>query len=145
MRNSWSRLCREGHVERSSRDGSFREGEPAAFVLHPFGGFGHRCFVESATDDVEITDRHRGVYGGAFQAYLGDRIRQVYNNSLRANVRSRFFVLGAEQFAQLMRDWFPMALHLLEGCSWNPEHATGTRTARAPLALAPSRPVSPTS
>ena len=52
---------------------------------------------------------------GAFQAYLGDRIRQVYNNSLRANVRSRFFVLGAEQFAQLMREWFPMALHLLEG------------------------------
>jgi signal transduction histidine kinase len=68
------------------------------------------------TDDVEInrTD-DRGVYAGAFQAYLGDRIRQVYNNSLRANVRSRFFVLGAESFAQLMREWFPMALHLLEG------------------------------
>jgi signal transduction histidine kinase len=73
-------------------------------------------FRRVGTDDVEInrTDA-RGVYAGAFQAYLGDRIRQLYNNSLRANVRSRFFVLGAEQFAQLMRDWFPMALHLLEG------------------------------
>jgi signal transduction histidine kinase len=73
-------------------------------------------FRRVGTDDVEITRTdNRGVYGGAFQAYLGDRIRQVYNNSLRANVRSRFFVLAAEDFAQLMREWFPMALHLLEG------------------------------
>ena len=40
-----------------------------------------------------------GVYAGAFFAYLGDRVPQVYNNSLRAVERSRFFVLDAAKFA----------------------------------------------
>ena len=55
------------------------------------------------------------MYAGAFYAYLGDRVPQVYNNSLRATEPSRFFVLDAAKFAQLMTDWFPMAVHLLEG------------------------------
>jgi signal transduction histidine kinase len=109
------RLCREGHVEEVEPGWVLREGEPATSFYVLLDG-SVALFRRVGTDDVEInrTDA-RGVYAGAFQAYLGDRIRQVYNNSLRANVRSRFFVLGAEQFAQLMRDWFPMALHLLEG------------------------------
>jgi signal transduction histidine kinase len=109
------RLCREGHIEAVEPGWVLREGEPATSFYVLLDG-SVTLFRRVGTDDVEInrTDA-RGVYGGAFQAYLGDRIRQVYNNSLRANVRSRFFVLGAEQFAQLMRDWFPMALHLLEG------------------------------
>jgi signal transduction histidine kinase len=109
------RLCREGHIEAVEPGWVLREGEPAtSFYVLLEGSVA--LFRRVGTDDVEInrTDA-RGVYAGAFQAYLGDRIRQLYNNSLRANVRSRFFVLGAEQFAQLMRDWFPMALHLLEG------------------------------
>ncbi len=48
-------------------------------------------------------------------AYLGDRVPQVYNNSLRVTEPSRFFVLDASVFAELMHDWFPMAVHLLEG------------------------------
>jgi len=109
------RLCREGHVEEAEPGWVLREGEPATSFYVLLDG-SVTLFRRVGTDDVEInrTD-DRGVYAGAFQAYLGDRIRQVYNNSLRANVRSRFFVLGAEQFAQLMREWFPMALHLLEG------------------------------
>jgi signal transduction histidine kinase len=109
------RLCREGHVEEIEPGWVLREGEPAtSFYVLLEGSVA--LFRLVGTDDVEInrTD-DRGVYAGAFQAYLGDRIRQVYNNSLRANVRSRFFVLGADNFAQLMREWFPMALHLLEG------------------------------
>jgi signal transduction histidine kinase len=110
-----SRLCREGHVEEVEPGWVLREGEPAKWFYVLLEG-SVALFRLVGTDDVEInrTD-DRGVYAGAFQAYLGDRIRQVYNNSLRANVRSRFFVLGAESFAQLMREWFPMALHLLEG------------------------------
>lgn len=49
------------------------------------------------------------------QAYLGDRVPQVYNNSLRVTEPTRFFVLPADTFADIMRDWFPMAVHLLEG------------------------------
>jgi len=110
-----ARLCREGHIETVEPGWVLREGEPALWFYVLLEG-SVALFRRVGTDDVEInrTDE-RGVYAGAFQAYLGDRIRQVYNNSLRANVRSRFFVLGADDFAQLMREWFPMALHLLEG------------------------------
>jgi signal transduction histidine kinase len=109
------RLCREGHVEVVEPGWVLREGEPAASFYVLLDG-SVALFRRVGADDVEINrSDERGVYAGAFQAYLGDRIRQVYNNSLRANVRSRFFVLGADQFAQLMREWFPMALHLLEG------------------------------
>ena len=48
-------------------------------------------------------------------AYLGDRVPQVYQNSMRVTEPSRFYVLGAECFAQIMNEWFPMAVHLLEG------------------------------
>ena len=63
------------------------------------------------------------MYGGAFFAYLGDRVPQVYNNTLRAIEPSRFFVLEAAKFAQLMNDWFPMAVHLLEGLFFGTKNA----------------------
>jgi signal transduction histidine kinase len=49
------------------------------------------------------------------QAYLGDRVRQVYRNSMRVTEPTRFFVLPADVFADVMREWFPMAVHLLDG------------------------------
>jgi signal transduction histidine kinase len=55
------------------------------------------------------------VYSGAWLAYMGDRVPQVYNASMRVAEPSRFFVLAASTFAELMNDWFPMAVHLLEG------------------------------
>src|SRR5208282_3694305 len=57
---------------------------------------------------------NRGTYSGAFNAYL-DGVAQVYNNSVRVSEPSRFFVLDARDFARLMKDWFPMPVHLLEG------------------------------
>ncbi|WP_405997111.1 ATP-binding protein [Streptomyces sp. NBC_00829] len=67
-------------------------------------------------DDIELTRTdHKGVYAGATQAYLGDRVDQVYPNTLRAITDAEFFVLPAEEFAHAVRTWFPMALHLLEG------------------------------
>jgi signal transduction histidine kinase len=108
-------LCREGHVEVIDAGWVLREGEPAeSFYILLDGAVALYRLVGEDEVEVNRTDG-RGVYAGAFQAYLGDRIRQVYNNSLRATVRSRFFVLGADQFAYLMREWFPMPLHLLEG------------------------------
>ena len=68
------------------------------------------------SDNVEVSRTSmRGVYAGAFMAYLGDRVPQTYNNSLRATERSRFYVLGADCFSQIMNEWFPMPVHLLEG------------------------------
>ncbi|MCU1659597.1 MAG: putative two-component sensor histidine kinase [Pseudonocardiales bacterium] len=108
-------LCREGRVVVVEPGWVYREGEPATcfYVLLEGSLILTRRVGD---DDVEFTRTdQRGVYAGAFQAYLGDRIREAYNNSLRVTEPSRFFLLDADKFAQLMHDWFPMALHLLEG------------------------------
>jgi len=66
-------------------------------------------------DDVETTrTTQRGVYAGAMQAYV-DEADQTYTTSMRAVVPSTFLVLPASTFATMMREWFPIALHLLEG------------------------------
>jgi signal transduction histidine kinase len=108
-------LCREGRVVVAEPGIVYAEGEPAAAFYVLLSGevtLSRRV----GADDVETTrSSSPGVYAGAFFAYLGDRVPQVYNNSMRAIERSRFFVLEAPKFAQLMADWFPMAKHLLEG------------------------------
>ena len=82
-------------------------------------------------DDIEVgRTSTRGVYTGAFMAYLGDGVPQVYNNSVRVTEPSRFFVLDASVFAELMHEWFPMAVHLLEGLFFgnkNAQQAIGQR------------------
>ncbi|MDT4983867.1 MAG: hypothetical protein QOF95_1357, partial [Pseudonocardiales bacterium] len=116
-------LCREGSVEQIEPGWLYREGEPARcfYVLLDGGLVLSRRVGE---DDVEVgRTEQRGVYGGAFQAYLGDRIQQIYNNSMRVTEPSRFFVLDADKFADLMRDWFPMAQHLLEGLFFGTQSA----------------------
>jgi signal transduction histidine kinase len=108
-------LCREGRVLAADTGIVYAEGEPAASLYVLLKG----TVVLSRRvggDDIEVNrTSDRGVYGGAFFAYLGDRVPQVYNNSMRAAEPSRFFVLDAGKFARLMTDWFPMAVHLLEG------------------------------
>ena len=93
----------------------FAEGDPASCLYVLIDG----AVVTSRRvggDDVEVgRTSQRGVYSGAYTAYLGDRVPQVYQNSMRVTEPSRFFVLGAECFAQIMGEWFPMAVHLLEG------------------------------
>jgi signal transduction histidine kinase len=108
-------LCKKGHVERIEPGPVYLEGEPALcfyVLLEGTTVMSRRVGV----DDVDVTrTSERGVYAGAFNSYLGDRVPQVYNNTLRVTVPSRFFVLDSVVFAQLMREWFPMAVHLLEG------------------------------
>src|ERR1700731_101600 len=108
-------LCGQGHVEEVEPGPLYAEGQPAEKLYVLLQG----TLVMSrrvGVDDVETGRTSSvGVYAGAFMAYLGDRVPQVYNNSVRITEPSRFFVLGADKFAQLMNDWFPMAVHLLEG------------------------------
>ncbi|MCP3770183.1 ATP-binding protein [Streptomyces sp. MAR25Y5] len=119
------RLCREGRIERFDPGPVYTEGEPATCFYVMLEG----TVVLSRRvggDDVEVVrSSQRGVYSGAMQAYLGDRLRQVYNNSMRVTEPTRFFVLPAETFADIMREWFPMAVHLLEGLFF------GTKSAQA--------------
>jgi signal transduction histidine kinase len=108
-------LCENGRIEELEPGFAYREGDPATcfYVLVEGALVMSRRVGE---DDVEVVrTSNRGVYAGAFQAYLGDRIRQTYTNSMRITEPSRFFVLDADKFTWLMHEWFPMAQHLLEG------------------------------
>jgi signal transduction histidine kinase len=123
-------LCREGHVELIPAGPVFTEGDPATCFYVLLEG----TLVMSrrvGADDVEVTrSSNPGVYGGAFRAYIPDPTQHVYSNSIRVTVPSRFFVLDAEKFSQLMREWFPMAVHLLEGLFFgmqNTQQAVGQR------------------
>ncbi|MEU9365897.1 ATP-binding protein [Streptomyces avermitilis] len=110
------RLCREGRVEEFGPGPVYTEGEPATCFYVLLEGT-VVLYRRVGADDVEITrSSQRGAYSGAFQAYLGDRAKAAsYNGSMRVTEPSRFFVLPADTFAAVMRDWFPMAVHLLEG------------------------------
>lgn len=124
------RLCAEGRVERFEAGPVYAEGDPATCFYVMIEG----TVVLSRRvggDDVEVSrTSQRGVYSGAMQAYLGDRVPQTYTNSMRVTEPTRFFVLPAQSFADVMREWFPMAAHLLEGLffgSKNTQRAIGQR------------------
>jgi signal transduction histidine kinase len=110
-----ARLCQEGHVETFAAGPVFAEGDPASCLYVLIEG----TVVTTRRvggDDIEVArTSQRGVYSGAYTAYLGDRVPQIYQNSMRVTEPSRFYVLGAECFEQIMAEWFPMAVHLLEG------------------------------
>jgi signal transduction histidine kinase len=108
-------LCERGGVELWEPGMVFREGDPATcfFVLLD----GEVALLRRVGgEDVEThRTEQRGAYSGAWQAYLGERVAQRYPSSMRATKPSRFYVLSADDFANAIRDWFPMAVHLLEG------------------------------
>jgi signal transduction histidine kinase len=123
-------LCERGHVELVETGPVYAEGAAATCFYVLLEG----TVVMSrrvGADDLEVGRTSvRGVYSGAFTAYLGDRVPQTYQNSLRTAEPSRFFVLDADVFAELMREWFPMAVHLLEGLFFgnkNAQQAIGQR------------------
>jgi signal transduction histidine kinase len=108
-------LCRRGRVEEFTAGPVYAEGDPADRFYVLLGG----TVVLSrrvGDDDVEVSRTSTpGAYAGAWQAYLGDRFPQLYTNSMRVTEASRFFVIDASVFAELVNEWFPMAVHLLEG------------------------------
>jgi signal transduction histidine kinase len=123
-------LCLNGHVEELEPGFVFQEGAPARSFYVLLDGeivLSRRVGV----DDVEVNRTSaRGAYAGAFMAYVGDRIPQTYNNSLRVTEPARLYVLDASKFAELMNEWFPMAVHLLEGLFFgvqNTQQAVGQR------------------
>ncbi|MGW3245350.1 ATP-binding protein [Streptomyces sp. NPDC001070] len=109
-------LSEQGRVERVAAGAPvYSEGEPATcfyILLHGTVSLARRVHGDQV--EVNRTDM-RGVYAGATQAYLGDRVDQTYPNSLGAVTDCEFFVIPADEFAGAMHRWFPMAVHLLEG------------------------------
>jgi signal transduction histidine kinase len=126
-------LCERGRVELFDAGPVFAEGDPATcFYVLVEGKIAMSRRI--GEDDVEVnrTD-HRGVYFGAWSAYLGERAPKGYPSSVRAVVPSRFFVLDATDFTSLMEQWFPMALHLLEGLFFGNQRTQNTVAQRERL------------
>ncbi|MEU6355120.1 ATP-binding protein [Streptomyces sp. NPDC047072] len=109
------KLCNEGRIELFDPGPVFTEGDPAASFYVMIEG----TVVMSrrvGSDDIEVSRTSQpGVYAGALRAYVRDGKPQRYINSMRVSEPTRFFVLPAEAFANFMHEWFPMAIHLLEG------------------------------
>jgi signal transduction histidine kinase len=108
-------LCERGRVELHDAGYVLREGEPATCLYVLIEGT-IALSRKVGDDEVETTRTdQRGVYAGAWAAFLDPSASKNYNASMRAITPARFFTLSAGDFTILMQQWFPMALHLLEG------------------------------
>jgi signal transduction histidine kinase len=110
-------LARQGSV-RDFPAGStvFAEGDPAeSFFVLLSGTLALSRRIER--DDVETTRTdQRGVYMGGTRAYFREEAESGrYLASMRAITDCSFFVLPAADFGTMVREWFPMAMHLIEG------------------------------
>jgi signal transduction histidine kinase len=110
-------LAAVGRIEHGAAgERVYGEGDPATQFFVVLEGTVALSRRVRGGDDVEISRSGvRGVYGGAFLAYLRDGTSQTYRNSMRAVTDVRLFVLTADEFGHLVREWFPMAIYLLEG------------------------------
>ncbi|MDQ7907807.1 ATP-binding protein [Phytohabitans sp. ZYX-F-186] len=105
-------------VEYEATTRVYSEGEPATcFVVLLEGAVTLTRNVHGQEIEVSRTDQ-LGVYGGAIQAYLGDQVDQKYPNSMVAITPVKALELPADQFGPILRRWFPMAMHLMEGLFW---------------------------
>jgi signal transduction histidine kinase len=92
----------------------YREGEPAEWFYVLLDG-GIQLLKRATADDVPVASSSmKGVYAGSTRAFVSNAGR-VYETTLRTIAASRLFQLRAEDFVRMLKDWFPMAVHLLEG------------------------------
>jgi signal transduction histidine kinase len=109
-------LSERGRVETHPAGIIINEGDPAEnFYVLISGTITLTRRVGQGDLEMHRSDQ-AGVYMGATQAYLLDKAEtQTYTATVRAISESRLFVLPGPAFGQMIRTWFPMAMHLLEG------------------------------
>src|SRR5215475_6515617 len=108
-------LAGAGYVRSVPPGVVFTEGEPGTCCYVLLSGTITLC-KRSHGRDVELTRTgQRGVYAGAFFAFMGDEQAVDYNATMRAVEPCRFFVVDAQAMAAMIHSWFPMAVHLIEG------------------------------
>ncbi len=83
---------------------------------------GEQAMLRQVADHEVETSRtsQRGVYSGATRAWLApgqmsEVQAQTYAGSVRAITDCTFWTIPADEFGAKLRQWFPMAMHLLEG------------------------------
>ncbi|MCX5041903.1 ATP-binding protein [Aldersonia sp. NBC_00410] len=108
-------LCRDGRIVTLEPGRVYREGDPATCFYVLMDGELRLTRMSRGEEIETVRSDQRGAYAGAWSAYLGDRVEQNYDASMYVQTTSRFFILEAATFARMMHEWFPMAVHLLEG------------------------------
>ena len=107
-------LCDNGHIQSFEPGPVVVEGEPATCFYVLLDGEVVMSKRSAGMDIVTGRTSQRGVYFGAWSAYVPAE-EHLYEASVRVTEPSRLFVLDAEAFATFMKTQFPMAVHLLEG------------------------------
>src|SRR5512132_894120 len=93
----------------------YTEGDPATcFYVLLSGTLSMHRRVENTEVETGRTNQ-RGVYSGATQSFVKGMADLPYWGSVRAVTDCEFWVIGAAEFGEKFREWFPMAVHLLEG------------------------------
>jgi signal transduction histidine kinase len=110
----------------------FREGEPAGELFVLLSGALRLSRLVGGEDVIISETDQRGAYAGAMRAYV--QAESTYTNSLVTTTASSFFVLPSHDFAEFMRTWFPMAVHLLDGLFLGVRNAEATVRQREHLA-----------
>jgi signal transduction histidine kinase len=103
------------------------EGTPATCLFLLLSGT-LAMFSRVQGGEIELfRSDYRGSYTGAFDAYLPDSgVAKLYPGTARAVTDCRLFELPAADFGRAVREWFPMAAHLLEGLSTQGRFASDT-------------------
>jgi len=109
-------LSEHGYCENWSGGQSvYTEGEPSTcFYVLLTGTMSMHRRVENTEVETGRTNQ-RGVYSGATQSFVKGMADVPYWGSARAVTDCEFWVIGAAEFGEKFREWFPMAMHLLEG------------------------------
>jgi signal transduction histidine kinase len=124
-------LSEHGRVEtRAAGTTVHAEGEEATcFFVLLSGTLSTRRQVED-TEVETVRTNQRGVYSGATLSFIRSADVSRYFNSARAVTDCEFWVIGATEFGDQIREWFPMAMHMLEGMMLgfrNSQSAVGAR------------------
>ncbi|HKX15057.1 MAG TPA: ATP-binding protein [Propionibacteriaceae bacterium] len=93
----------------------YTEGDPSTcFFVLLSGTLSMHRRVENTEVELSRTNQ-RGVYSGATQSFVKGMDELPYWSSVRAVTDCEFWVIGAAEFGEKFREWFPMAVHLIEG------------------------------
>jgi signal transduction histidine kinase len=93
----------------------YAAGEPATRLFVLLEGTLSMSVRGGGTEIETVRTDHRGAYAGAFFAYMDVPSARSYSSTVRAVTGCRFWELPADDFGWAMREWFPMATHMLEG------------------------------
>jgi signal transduction histidine kinase len=110
-------LAERGRVVEYSAGATIHaEGAPAScFFVLLSGTIAMFSRVQGGELELFRTDYY-GAYTGAFDAYLADLgVPQLYPGTARAVTDCRLFELPAADWGRAVKEWFPMAVHLLAG------------------------------